>query len=351
MTRVFPGSLLICALVLVGGSLTLVSFGQSGALEDLFAAGDFRGAREALAVPGQGIDPDTELFWRMRLETRPEMALTLAAGTFTDEPGDRPLELAARLDSAAMEFTRGKFGECLAVLEPVIGHDPRSVPGSAFLWAGLAHRALGRLQQSREMLASVQPGDEAFPLARYYLGDIALDQGDPVLAQRYLEAAREAGGDRIGVLADAARWRALEAQGETDAAAELLAGLRSLPADRLALLDLHLESPGSAAPAGDEEEPGEGEAPPVDDRERYCLQFGAFADRSLALAFVRRHQEALPDLRIERSADETGRNFYKVRSGGFASPVQARNEANLLKSRLGIDVFVVERDAARGSQD
>ncbi|MFH2050911.1 MAG: SPOR domain-containing protein [bacterium] len=348
MTRAFPGRPLISALVLVGLSLTLVSFGQSGALEDLFAAGDYQGAREALAAPGQGIDPDSELFWRMRLETRPEVVLTLAGGTFTDEPDERPLELAARLEAASIEFTRGKFGECLAVLEPVLRQDSSSVPGAAFLWAGLAHRALGRLQQSRELLASVLPGDEAFPLARYYLGDIALDQGDPVLAQRYLEAAREAGGDRIGVLADAARWRALESQGETGPAAELLARLRQLPADRLALLDLPQESPGSETTAG---ETGEELAPPDDDRERYCLQFGAFADRSLALAFVRRHQADLPDLRIERSRDETGRNFYKVRSGGFASPVQARSEANQLKSRLGIDVFVIERDADPGSQD
>lgn len=351
MTRGFPARPLISALVLLGAFLTLASFGQSGVLEQLFAAGDYQGARDALAAPAQGLDPDRELFWRMRLETRPEMVLTLAGGTYSDKPGGRPLELAARLDAAGIEFSRGKFSECLAVLEPVIRQDPGSAPGAAFLWAGLAHRALGRLQQSREMLASVQPGDESFPLARYYLGDIALDQGDPGLALRYLESARAAGGDRIGVLADAARWRALESQGEAGAAAEMLAGLRRLPADRLALLDLppdSREAPGGGVPAV---EPKDGPPFPDDERGRYVLQFGAFADRSLALAFVRRHAETLPDLRIEQSRDEAGRYFYKVRGGGFASPVQARDEANRLKSRLGIDVIVTDRDADPGIQD
>jgi cell division septation protein DedD len=76
--------------------------------------------------------------------------------------------------------------------------------------------------------------------------------------------------------------------------------------------------------------------------DRYSVQLAAFRDRSLALAFVARWQRELPEIRVDTTTDERGQMLYKVRTGRFASPVQARTESERVQRRLGLEALVVQ---------
>ena len=88
------------------------------------------------------------------------------------------------------------------------------------------------------MLASVRPGDPDFVLARYYLGDIGLQQNDASLAQRYFAAAAKAtdaaGANRLA----AGIWRAHMATGQDQEADDLVTALQKNDPGSLALLEI-----------------------------------------------------------------------------------------------------------------
>ena len=50
----------------------------------------------------------------------------------------------------------------------------------------------------------------------------------------------------------------------------------------------------------------------------------------------------MSDLRIDRVRDDRGQFLYKVRSGEFVNPAQARSDAQQLGDRLGLEVIVAE---------
>jgi hypothetical protein len=214
---------------------------------------------------------------------------------------------------------------------------------ACLLLAGLAARAVGDAERAERLLAGVRQGDPAFGEARLLLGEISLDRGDAERALRYLTT------DGVGPRARAGRWRALRQLGDDAAAAALLSDMEDDDAGGLALLDVHRRQ------LADAEErtarltgPDDAAADTVATRPalagRYTLQLGAWSDRSRALDMVRRHAQQLPDLRIEEARDARGQILYKVRTGAYDNPALARTEAERLRSRLGLDVFVTDRN-------
>ena len=323
----------------------------------LFESGRYDDAREALAGGEEGHRPGEDILWRSRLETDPALALGLLESVATDDKLPDTVRLRAALEAADIEAGRGNHRDVLRILGPVLAKDSTAVPGAAHLRAGLALRALGQLQQAREMLASIRPNDPQFVLARFYLGDIALEQNDPPLAQRYFEAAAKAGtaGDRDRLAAG--RWRAYMADGDEDKAENLYADLSGRDPGALPLLEIRRlrqveadEHRARQAGTADDTESGSMSGSmsesaldrPVDLTGRYALQLGAFSDRGLALEFQRRYSSQLPDLRIDKTRDARGQFLYKVRTGSYVNPALARTDAAQLARRLGIDVIVAE---------
>ena len=86
-------------------------------------------------------------------------------------------------------------------------------------------------------------------------------------------------------------------------------------------------------------------------RGRYALQLGAFSDRGLALEFLRRYREQLPDLRIDEVRDDRGQFLYKIRSGSFVNPALARTEAKRLAGQLDMEVIVDDLSDATYQND
>ncbi|MCB1182927.1 SPOR domain-containing protein [bacterium] len=311
----------------------------------LFEAGRYDEARSALDAAGEGARPGEDLLWRSRLEADPDAALALLASVRDD--GGVPAETRQRaaLEAAGIEAGRGRHREALEILAPLLGGDTGALPGLVHLRAGLSLRALGQLQQAREMLASVRPGDPQFVLARFSLGDIALEQNDPSLAERYFAAADKAGTSDDARRTAAGRWRALMAAGDDRAAAALADALADDDPGSLSLLEIRRlrqleEEEHAARRATDEPEPVAARS--VDRTGRYSLQLGAFSDRGLALEFQRRFAGQLPDLRIDKTRDDRGQFLYKVRTGYYVNPALARTDAGEMQRRLGIDVMVAE---------
>jgi hypothetical protein len=311
----------------------------------LFEAGRYDEARAALDAGNQGSRPGEDALWRSRLATDPGVAVGLLAAALADGGGDAPVRIRLALEAAEIEAGRRDHQAALRHLAPLLGEDPATIPGPVHLRAGLSLRALGQLQQAREMLASVRPGDPAFVLARFFLGDIALEQNDPALARRYFAAARKAAGGEERDRLVAGEWRALMAEGEDGEAEDIYAELADRDPGSLALLEIRRlrqvakeeQAARRAIAAADSVI-----ARPVDRTGRYALQLGAFSDRALALEFQRRYLSQLPDLRIDKTRDERGQFLYKVRTGSFVNPARARTEAEQLARRLGIDVIVAD---------
>jgi tetratricopeptide (TPR) repeat protein len=227
-------------------------------------------------------------------------------------------------------------------------------------------RAAGSLQQARERLAFVKSDDPAYSLARYHLGDIALDLGDPQSAVGYFQELARSGGPEVGVFAEGGLWRALTAAGKPADAQRVLERLESSHPDCLALLEIRhdLQKQREALAAQAAGTPNPARVPPPTDAAspaiptgapgtegRYCLQFGAFSDRRLALGFQMQHKAQVPDLRIDRVQDARGQYVYKVRAGIFPDPAPARAEAGRLRETLGLDVFVTELEAGAVAQE
>jgi hypothetical protein len=321
---------------------------------NLFQDARYEEAREALQEGGEGFRAGEAVLWQSRLTTDPADALVILREGMAD--GRLPLAVRTRmaLDSADIEFGLGHYQSSIKILAPLLNDDQGTLPGDVYLRAGLALRALGNLQKAREMLASVKPQDPAFMLARYYLGDIALEQNDPSLALRYFESA--AGGNESGPHPRVAggQWRALLAENRDQDAQGLEKALGRDNPGSLAMLEiqrLRREQEEELAAMAPGEVPGHEVGKKEPNRGRYALQLGAFSDRSLALDFLRRYRGQLPDLRIDEVRDERGQFLYKVRTGSFVNPALARTEARRLAGQLDMDVIVADLSGSANRRD
>ena len=342
--RAFPVALAAAAL-----AATLLAAWPSLAslttVAGLFDAGRYAEAREALGAGNEGARPVEEILWRSRLATDPAVALALLEPALQDKRAGTEVRIRVALEIADIQSGRGDYRAAIDALTPLLSAGEENLPGAVHLRAGLALRALGRLQQAREMLASVRPGDPEFVLARYYLGDIGLEQKDATLALRYFNAAAKAT-DKAGASRLAGGlWRAHRASGEEKEADALVKKLAADDPGSLALLEIRrqiqLEQDERKARAGTEPD-NTPVTKTVDATGRYALQLGAFSDRGLALEFLKRYRAQLPDLRIDELRDDRGQYMYKLRTGAYVNPALARSEARQLADRLGIDVIVAD---------
>lgn len=333
---------------LIAGLLLLAAWPTLAGLSSvagLFQAGEYAEARKALADLDQDARPGEELLWRSRLATRPTEALGLLEPALQEDRFSTELRIRLALEVAEIQAGRGNHREALDALAPLLGDDIAELPGAVYLRAALSLRARGKLQQAREMLASVRPADPLFVLARYYLGDIGLEQDDAALALRYFEAAAEATNEAGAGRLAAGLWRARMASGQEEQAAQLLQDLQQQDSGSLALLEIRrlVQAEADERDARNAVAPNNAPVPQVIDTSgRYALQLGAFSDRGLALDFVKRYKAQLPDLHIDQLRDERGQFLYKVRTGDFVNPALARSEAKQLEQRLGIEIIVAD---------
>lgn len=341
-------------LALLAAAAGIASSESVGAL---FAAGRYEDAREALEVSDAGFRRGEETFWRTRLEEDPVKAVLMLRETLGGTRVPETVRTRLALDLADIEFGRGQYKAAIEALTPLLESDQSSsLPGEVYLRAGLSLRAVGDLQLAREMLASVRPHDPVFLLARYYLGDIGLEQDNVPLARNYFESAAKEASQAVGSRLGAGLWRAHMAQGEAGEADRLVEQMERTDPGSLALLEIkrlqrdrsdELEAmtkgqvpDSTAAPTAEVAVAG-----------RYTLQLGAFSDRRLALDFQKRYRNDLPELRIDQVRDDRGQFLYKVRTGSFVNPALARTEARRLADRLDIEVIVSDMTGAAGSPD
>jgi len=336
----FRPAIIVALIVLVAPALAALD-----SVADLFGAGQYPEARQALLRSTDGARPGEEAIWRCRLTEDPDEALVLLREALDDRGLPEIARLRMALEVADLEFARGHYREVLAALAEILNEESGELPGEVYLRAGLALRGLGDLQRAREMLASVRPHDPSFSLARYYLGDIGLDQNDPALALRYFDSAADGGDREIWPRLAAGRWRALRNADDQHGAAQILERLEQEYSGSLALLEIRRilreeadEMAARAVPA-----PADTVATqPEDSSGRYTIQLGAFSDRALALAFVERFVTQCPTLRVDQVQDDRGQYLYKVRTGRFINPALARTEAQRLERLLGIETIIAD---------
>lgn len=341
------------AWIIVGGILIFAwpTLAALTTVTGLFQAGQYDAARESLDTAEQGVRPGEDVLWRSRLATDPAEALTLLNGSLDDSRLPEAVRIRMALEVADIQAGLGNHRGVLEALQPLLDGDNVEVPGMVYLRAGLSMRARGQLQQAREMLASVRPSDSAFVLARFYLGDIGLEQKDTALALRYFQAAAKAtdtaGANRLA----GGLWRAHMAAGQDDEAREVLAQLSENDPGSLALLEIR-----RLVQMNTDERHARTAVATTDSivtqvvatEGRYALQLGAFSDRGLALEFVKRYADQLPDLRIDKLRDQRGQFLYKVRTGDYVNPALARSEAKQLQRQLGIDVIMTDLAGGNG---
>ena len=347
ITRIFKS----CWLVRISLPALLVTMPALAALDSvvaLFEDARYEEAGLTLDQGGEGFRAGEATLWRVRLTTEPAEAMVLLREGLADDRLPAAVRTRMALEGADIEFGLGHYQSCLKSLIPLLERSQGELPGAVYLRAGLALRALGNLQKAREMLASIKPHDQAFMLARYYLGDIALEQNDAGLALRYFESAAESRGSGPHPRVAGGQWRAFLAEGREQEAAALERTLRLSYPGSLAMLEiqrLRLELAEELAAMAPVDSPDSTEHYPTADEAphgRYALQLGAFSDRSLALEFHRRYREQLPDLRIDEVRDGRGQFLYKVRAGSFVNPALARTEARSLARQLGVEVIVAD---------
>jgi hypothetical protein len=323
----------------------------------LFQDARYEEARLALDQGGEGFRAGEETLWRVRLATEPGEALVMLRESLADDRLPSAVRTRMALETADIEFGLGHYQSSLKALTPLLSEDQGGLPGDVYLRAGLALRALGNQQKAREMLASVKPQDQAFLLARYYLGDIALDQKDAGLALRYFESASGSGGSTLHPRVAGGQWRAFLVENRQQDADDLEQALNDNDPGSLAMLEIlrlrrELEEEIAAmTPVDSLHSPGHGIAGNETSHGRYALQLGAFSDRSLALEFLRRYRDQLPDLRIDEVRDERGQFLYKVRAGSFVNPALARTEARNLARKLDMEVIVADLSEATSRTD
>ena len=340
--------------VLLSVLIGLPALGALDSVAELFQAARYGDALESLEQGDEGLRAGEASLWQARLTEDPAEALLILRESLSDKRLPDLVKTRMVLETANIEFGMGHYQSTLAALSPLLNNDQATVPGEAYLRAGLSLRALGRLQKAREMLASVKPQDPAFLLARYYLGDIALEQNDSSLALRYFDSAVNRGDPGSIYRVAGGRWRALVNEGREGDAAALEKTLAEEAPGSLAMMEIQRirrsrQEELEAMTAEDLPEQGSGDE--TASRGRYALQLGAFSDRGLALEFMRRYRDQLPDLRLDEVRDERGQFLYKVRTGSFVNPALARTEARQLARQLDIDVMVADLSGTDSRMD
>jgi len=337
------------SLPLAGGALALaltVSFalarGSLGEVGDLFAAGRYDEAREALArIPSEAESGGAVLVWRQRLEDDPDRACALALEVVRNQDHALEVRVQSALDAASIALARQRTEEGWQLLRPLLDLPPESLPGDIYLLAGEALRQAGDRQRAREMLATVRPDDPAFAAARSLLGRITLESGDKELALRYFAAGARQRGRGAEPEMLAGRWQVLADLGRESEAAEVAAELMrdypsSLAAMEVGTLARRALDDQAAAGALD---PSAATTAPVQTG-RFAVQLAAFRDRALAMQFVERWRGQVTGLRVVTEVDELGQPIYKVQTGSFDSAAQARAEVDRLARTHRLEGFV-----------
>ena len=347
--------LALITFLLVFLAMGLPTFAGLQQVSGLFGEARYEEARQSLIQGGEGAQPGEDILWRIRLSEDPDQALALIKGSLEDGNIPESTRVGMALQLAQIHFSRGQYEKANSVLAPLVEHAIEPLPGEVFLLSGLTLRKAGQLQAAREMLASVKPADPAFGAARYFLGDISLENNDPELALRYFESGQKNATAQEFSRLKAGQWRALRANGQDRAAARLLEELQQESAGCLALVGIGRvlqkdDDENSARIASVKQaEPDSVVTAPETSSGRYALQLGAFSDRGLALEFKRSHIEIIPDLEITEVRDSMGQFLYKLRFGSFVNPALARSEAQRQKKKLGMDVIVVETGTPAGN--
>ncbi len=327
-----------CVKIVFFGVLLAGSAGQSLAVSteliSAFSAGDYKSARDLLLTEeGNVSDSDFKLL-NFLVTSDPAQADVLLRTLGKGDEKTDPWQIRWALEVGDEAYARGNFELVLDILKPFDDSGAAKLPGAIFVRAGLACRALKRMQRAREMLASVKPQDPCFSLARYYLGDIALEQGDPELALRYFEGSSENGFGQSVSMSQAGKYEALLALGRNDEAEAMLVG-NGKQHGGLSWLNVGAKPDFVPLP----EDSVSTALPPVS-KARFCLQWAAFSDRALALNFVKHHQDEIPDLRIQTDSPASSTGLFYVRSGSFNNPVEARDRAKTLGAQLNMDVLI-----------
>ncbi|MFH1845044.1 MAG: SPOR domain-containing protein [bacterium] len=319
-------------------------------VSDHFAASRYDEARELSAqLDRRDREPATTRICLFCLERDPENALAALRQAAEDEDISPATRIRLALEMASIEFARGRFQDCLLPLERLLAQASEALPGEVYLLAGMANHALSRTQRSREAFASVLQSDPMFPWARFYLGQIALEEDDIALALRYFESAeRSPLAARLPALL-VGSWEALTAAGRHDEAAAKREQLLTEFPQSLASLQLlerqrHLDSDSPAGPTVVEtgSTASERTVPAVEPSGRFSVQLAAFSDRGRALAFVATWQTTLAQIRIIQEPGAADQVLYKVRTGSFTSRPLAFTEAQRLQRQHGLEAMVVE---------
>jgi tetratricopeptide (TPR) repeat protein len=334
--------------------ISVPALASRNAVDSLFRNGKYEEARLSLEQSSDDFRAGEATLWQVRLATQPAPALEMLREGLADERLPESVRIRMGLEIADIEFGRGNYQASLQALAPLLDEDEGALPGEVYLRAALAIRALGNLQKAREMLASVKPQDQAFLLARFYLGDIALQQKDASLALRYFDSATGGADSGPHPRIAGGQWRALRAEGREQEADDLENALGQNNQGSLAMLEiqrLRREQQEELAAMALEDETSQATDQASPARGRYALQLGAFSDRGLALEFVKRYRQQLPDLRIDEVRDERGQFLYKVRTGSFVNPALARNEAQRLADEFDMDVIVADLTGPSSGND
>jgi hypothetical protein len=315
--------------------------GDWNTVRSLFAVGRFAEARELTDVlTADAPHDDQSLYWRYRLAESPSAARDLRLQLLSSEqigPAARSLLLH---DGAWIAYGSGDYDTALELLDQVLVAEDETA-ATVGLLGGLAWRAQGLGDRSRNALAAVPQDDPDYPWARYRLGQLALIDGDVALAKRYLEMAGDNSDSPCAAEILLTEWM-LAGESDPQRAVRLERELvhrypHSLPA---ALVAEQAQKRHDLQRRVNEPDPPSDDAAdaPADNLHpgRYTLQFAAFADRARALAFLDDWRSRLPGLSVVPETDDRGKTLYKLRAGSYAGISQAHESAADFTNRFDL---------------
>jgi len=321
-------------------------------VRSLFAVGRFGAARELAVALAEQDDADAHsLYWLYRLAESPAEAADLRNRLLAADGLGTDARDLLNTDAAWSSFGDGDYEATIDALSLIDAGDDETAASTTLL-GGLAWRARGDVARSRDALAAVPTTDPDYDRARYLLARLALADGEPALARRYLEMAGRTEDSVCRAELLLADWM-LAVETDPQQSVRLRRELehrfsRSLPAalvaeqeSRLAELQRDLET--SDRPEADDPTRTEADRP-ASAGGRYTLQFAAFADRGRALDFLDDWRGRLSGLAIREVADDRGHVLYKLQAGAFAGMSQAREAAADLRERHDLEALPIKVD-------